>query len=95
MTKAKISKRDRERLRETTLMELSVQLIELANVLQRDLKRTDAVPTPGSEGEVNVATRRHYMSFTRARLRAIVDELAHVETCSACLRDDLCPTSVK
>ena len=92
---AKTTRSDRERLRATSLMELSVRLIEAANELQRDLKRTEAVPVPGSAGEVNVATRRHYMGFTRSRLRAIVDELAHVETCSACLRDDPCPTGVK
>lgn len=90
-----ISKSDRERLRATSLYELSVKLIELANELQRDLKRTDAVPVPGAKGEVNVATRRHYMSFTRARLRAIVDELTHVEKCTACLRDEPCTTGVK
>lgn len=93
--KARIYKHDRERLRTRKLMELSDELVELANELRRDLKTTDAVPTPDSDGEVRVASRRHYLSFTRARVRAVADELAHVETCTACLRDDPCPTGVK
>lgn len=93
MTKARISKRDRERLREASLNELAEKIVALGGELQRDLKRTGGLP--GAKDEVNVPSRQHYLSFSRAELRALADELAHVETCTSCLRDDPCPTGVK
>lgn len=93
--KARTSKRDRERLREASLNELAEKIIALGVQFRLDLQRTAAEPTADSRGEVRVASRQHYLSFSRAELRALADELTHVEACSSCLRDDPCPTGIK